>query len=89
MPQLLSSFHDSRFLASADIQKLTLTPDAKYLVVASNSYPEQKLSIFNAESGELVQDLPVFFKDLSIGKLMGEGTCGDRPRSHSVPRQPL
>ncbi len=66
MPQLLSSFHDSRFLASADIQKLTLTPDAKYLVAASNSYPEQKLSIFNAESGELVQDIPVFFKDFDL-----------------------
>ena len=66
MPQLLSSFHDSRFLGSADIQKLTLTPDAKYLVAASNSYPEQKLSIFEAESGNLVQDLPVFFKDFDL-----------------------
>lgn len=90
MPQLLSSHLDAKFLASFDIDRLFLSPDHKYVVAGSRAYPSANVAFFDPYTGELKQELPLFYKGfelrLAVNHLTNEFVYWTTDEDRSQPR---
>ncbi len=63
MPNLLNTHRDPRFLSDFKIEKTTLSPDGKQVLVYSTDYFNSAFELFDIETGEPISNSPAFYKD--------------------------